>query len=36
MTDRALTEDSAHSIDHVMRGEAGRLIDNYNTVHKNL
>jgi hypothetical protein len=33
MADRALTENSAHAIDHVVRGEAGRLIDDYDTVH---
>jgi hypothetical protein len=33
MADRALTENSAHTIDHVVRREAGRLIDDYNTIH---
>jgi hypothetical protein len=33
MADRALTENSAHAIDHVVRREAGRFIDDYDTVH---
>jgi hypothetical protein len=36
MPDRALTENSAHAIDHVVRGQAGRFIDDYDTVHGDL
>jgi hypothetical protein len=36
MAARALTENSAHAIDHVMRREAGRFVDDDYTVHKNL
>jgi hypothetical protein len=36
MTDRALAENSAHAIDHVVRGEAGRLIDDYDAIHEDL
>ena len=34
MPDRALAQNSAHAIDHVMRGEALRLIDNEDAVHE--
>jgi hypothetical protein len=34
MADRALTENSAHAIDHVVRRQVGRLIDDYYTVHE--
>jgi hypothetical protein len=33
MADRALTENSAHAIDHVVRRQPGRFIDDYDTVH---
>ena len=36
MTDGALAENAAHTIDHVVRGETGRLIDDEDTIHGNL
>jgi hypothetical protein len=36
MPDRALTEDSAHAVDHVVRGQPGRFINDYDTVHGDL
>jgi hypothetical protein len=36
MADRALAENAAHAIDHVVRRQAGRFIDNHNTVHEDL
>ncbi len=36
MADRALAENSADAVDHVVRRQAGRFIDDYDTVHKNL
>ena len=36
MADRALPENSPHAIDHVVRGQPGRFIDDYDTIHGNL
>jgi hypothetical protein len=36
MTDGALPENSPHAIDYVVRCEAGRFIDDYDTVHGDL
>jgi hypothetical protein len=36
MTDRALAENSADAIDHVVRRQAGRFIDDYDTIHGDL
>jgi hypothetical protein len=36
MTDRALTENSTDAIDHVVRRQAWRFIDDYDTVHGDL
>ena len=33
MPDRALAQNAAHAIDHIMRGQSGGLIDDENTVH---
>jgi hypothetical protein len=34
MADRALPQNSAHAIDHVVRGKAGRFIDDDDTIHR--
>jgi hypothetical protein len=36
MTDRALSENSAHAIDYIVRRQARRLIYDYDTVHRDL
>jgi hypothetical protein len=33
MSDRALVEDTADPIDHVVRGHPGRLIDDEDSIH---
>jgi hypothetical protein len=35
MADRALTENPAHAIDDIVRGQAGRFVDDDDTVHGN-
>ena len=36
MTDGALPENSAHAIDHVVRRQPWRFVDDYDAVHRNL
>jgi hypothetical protein len=36
MSDRALAEDTASVMDHIVRGQAGRFVDYEYAVHKDL